>query len=242
MLRTGDGRPQAVFFDLYETLITEFDPNFTPRPTLAEWLQVDHQRFVAEWRKFQKRKMEGKIPNFPAVLKEICQRLEVIPPPEHVLQRLLEERVEAKAIPFQQIEEGILQMLMRLRNAGGIKLGLISNASDEEVGGWKSSRLSSFFDDVIFSYEVGIAKPDKQIYGLACERLGVSAGASLFVGDGTSDELVGAKNAGMKPMWAVWFLNRWPEWKMPLDIRQRNAQFTELKSLVDLISIIDSEG
>jgi hypothetical protein len=39
-------RPQAVFIDLYETLITEFEPNFIATPTIAERLDVSNQRFL----------------------------------------------------------------------------------------------------------------------------------------------------------------------------------------------------
>lgn len=241
-MQRAEYRPRAIFFDLYETLITEFEPNFTPQPTLADALRVDKQRFVDEWRKLQKRKMEGKFSSFPHVLEEICEKLGVCPPPQPILQQLLQERVAAKAKPFLQIDADVLQLLIRLRDTNNIKLGLISNASDEEVGAWTTSPLAPFFNDVIFSYEVGIAKPDKQIYDLACARLGVSPDTCLFVGDGTSDELVGANEAGMKPLWAVWFLNRWPAWKMPPELRQKNAQFPALESPLELVSLISFEG
>jgi hypothetical protein len=40
---------QAVFFDLYETLITEFDPDWTPSPSTADQLGVDAGLFEREW-------------------------------------------------------------------------------------------------------------------------------------------------------------------------------------------------
>lgn len=55
----------------------------------------------------------------------------------------------------------------------------------------------------------GLVKPDAKIYHLACQRLHVVPGHALFVGDGGSDELVGATNAGMTAYWATWFLDRW---------------------------------
>ena len=42
-------------------------------------------------------------------------------------------------------------------------------------------------------------------------RLGVKAEECLFVGDGGSDELPGAKNAGMTALQAKWYTNRFPQ-------------------------------
>jgi hypothetical protein len=42
---------QAVFFDLYETLITEFDPDWTPSPSTADQLGVDAALFERETRR-----------------------------------------------------------------------------------------------------------------------------------------------------------------------------------------------
>lgn len=43
--------------------------------------------------------------------------------------------------------------------------------------------IIQLFDDVVCSAEVGLAKPEREIYGLACQRLGVPAGACVFVDD-----------------------------------------------------------
>ena len=41
-------------------------------------------------------------------------------------------------------------------------------------------------------------KPDICIYEEALKRLGIDPGDCIFVGDGGSNELVGARKAGMK--------------------------------------------
>ena len=43
-----------------------------------------------------------------------------------------------------------------------------------------------------------MTKPDRRIYQMACERLGVSPEACLYVGDGGSKELTGASDSGMQ--------------------------------------------
>jgi HAD superfamily hydrolase (TIGR01493 family) len=63
------------------------------------------------------------------------------------------------------------------------KTGIISNA-------WPNARRSihdhinaTLFDDLIFSAEVGLAKPDRRIYALALDRLHVQPAEAIFVDD-----------------------------------------------------------
>jgi HAD superfamily hydrolase (TIGR01509 family) len=77
-----------------------------------------------------------------------------------------------------------------------IRLGLLSNADESEVGNWGRSPISSFFQTACFSFEIGYSKPAKQAYTFALERLGAEPSATMFVGDGGHDELRGARNAG----------------------------------------------
>jgi putative hydrolase of the HAD superfamily len=92
--------------------------------------------------------------------------------------------------------EGVLPVLEELRERG-LRLGLISNCSSEVGELWDGSRFAGLFDAVVLSADVGLCKPDPRIYGLALERLGVEPGEAIFVGDGESDELVGAEAVGM---------------------------------------------
>ncbi|MGF7032668.1 putative hydrolase of the HAD superfamily [Paenibacillus mucilaginosus] len=200
---------QAVFFDLFETLITEYaggvrkvrraaDPERRSRIGLTE------REFRQEWNARIGRRMTGAFPDYPAVLREICTHrgLEYT---EETLQRMLEERVAEKAAAFREIGNDIVQMLCRLKDRG-IRLGLISNCTAEEVTAWAGSPLAPYFETVLFSYETGLAKPDPGIYALGCSRLGVMPRDCLFVGDGGSHELDGAKEAGMTALQAAWYV------------------------------------
>jgi putative hydrolase of the HAD superfamily len=43
-------------------------------------------------------------------------------------------------------------------------------------------------------------KPDPRIYDLVCRQLGVEPDRCLYVGDGSSRELTGAREVGMTPI------------------------------------------
>ena len=77
------------------------------------------------------------------------------------------------------------------------KMGLLSN-------GWPSTRrflderwhIADIFDDMIISAEVGLAKPDRMIYQLALDRLGVEAEQTIFIDD-FIENIEGARELGI---------------------------------------------
>ena len=115
----------------------------------------------------------------------------------------------AKARSFERTEPLVVATLAELRGKG-YRIGLITNCSNDEIMDWESSKLSAQVEIPIFSCMEGIVKPMAEIYDLACNRLGVEQQASVFVGDGGSDELRGADGAGLKAIWATWFIEAWP--------------------------------
>jgi epoxide hydrolase-like predicted phosphatase len=73
-------------------------------------------------------------------------------------------------------------LVVRLRAAGRVKLGLLSNANR----GWTErlrARGGDLFDDVVVSGDVGLAKPDPEVFRLAARRLGVEPTACLMIDD-----------------------------------------------------------
>lgn len=197
---------KAVFFDLFETLITEFtDGKRTINRSTddAALLGMNHGDFKKEWRKRQEARMTGQYVNFIEVMRDILEK-QNLPYNEQIVEHLYRTRIDEKQAPFLTIQPAVLAMLKELQSKH-IKIGLISNCTEEEIRQWKASQLAPYFDDVIFSYEVGLAKPDIRIYQLACDRLGVLPENAVFVGDGGSNELDGAFNAGFKVFHAFWF-------------------------------------
>src|SRR5262249_5938755 len=70
----------------------------------------------------------------------------------------------------------------------GHQIGLITVCSQEVVALWAETPFAGLFDPTISSCEVGLSKPDRQVYELASEQLGVRPADCLFVGDGANDE------------------------------------------------------
>ena len=154
----------------------------------------------------------------PTSQEEIIGRLARSIDPE-IPHQLIEEASLERQWRFdhalREIEDDILQFLERLR-AGGIRLGLISNASTDEVRGWSASPLAPHFECVLFSCECGMKKPDPAIYRLALERLESGAQESLFIGDGGSNEHAGASRSGIRSLLTTYFLEGCSEQELRL--------------------------
>ncbi len=86
----------------------------------------------------------------------------------------------------------MLDAVRRVRSAG-IKTGIVSNSWD---GGQEQRLLAGSFDAVVLSQEARLRKPEGGIYLQASERIGVEAGACVFVDD-LEENVVGAREAGM---------------------------------------------
>jgi putative hydrolase of the HAD superfamily len=91
-------------------------------------------------------------------------------------------------------DERMIDAVRRLRRTG-VKTGLISNTWGPPVA-YRSRRLNAAFDAIVRSDEVGLRKPDPEIYLLAAERLGVAPDACVFVDD-LLQNVEGARLVGM---------------------------------------------
>ena len=64
--------------------------------------------------------------------------------------------------------------------------------------------LEDYFDVIVISEEVGIEKPDKQVFQVALDKLGVEAQNAVMVGNRIDADIVGANRIGMKSVWFRW--------------------------------------
>lgn len=198
---------KAVLFDLYETLISEFADGTRKVPRSNDFQEqwgLTKEEYDEGWRSRQERRMNGKLPDFPSVLRDMWQSKGKTLD-EAYLQTLYQARLDAKSVPFDEISPNIIYMLKQLKSRG-LRIGLISNCTEEEVRAWERSALAPYFDDVVFSYLTGYAKPDKEIYELSLRNLKVKPSEAVFVGDGGSRELDGAAAVGLQALHAAWFI------------------------------------
>jgi putative hydrolase of the HAD superfamily len=90
-------------------------------------------------------------------------------------------------------DEEMLAAVRRAR-AAGIRTGLVSNSMG--AGRYDRSAFPELFDGVVISGEVGMHKPQPEIFLLGAERAGVEPGDCVFVDD-LRQNCEGAEAVGM---------------------------------------------
>lgn len=192
---------KAVIFDMYETLITQFESPFYYGTQIAEDIGIPEEVFLPDWRATDYDRGTGK-KTLEEVFEDLLKEHNIYT--EELYHKIVNKRIAIQADCFQHLHEEILPMLSGLKEKG-IKIGLISNCFSEEAKLIHESKLYPFFDVACLSYEEGIMKPEKEIFHRCINRLGVKSEECLYVGDGGSLELETASSLGMHAVQAVWY-------------------------------------
>jgi len=99
-----------------------------------------------------------------------------------------------------QLECDLAETLTDLQ-AMGLKLGIVSNTFVNRASlerHLEQLGIRDFFPLRLYSYEVGLRKPDRRIFRIAAERVDEAPSDILFVGDRIDKDIVPALDIGMK--------------------------------------------
>jgi putative hydrolase of the HAD superfamily len=95
------------------------------------------------------------------------------------------------------LRAGGRELLERLR-LRGIRSAVVSNFDRRLPGILEGLGLAALLDAIVLPSDAGASKPDRRIFALALERLGVAPEHALFVGDDAGRDLAGARAAGLQ--------------------------------------------
>jgi len=105
-------------------------------------------------------------------------------------------RRESGVLPYPGIDELLADLNSNYR------LGLLTNGpSDTQGEKIEALGVDKLFDAVIVAGDIGIYKPDVQMFEILVEKLDVAAKHSLFVGDTYDADIHGAHQEGMYKAW-----------------------------------------
>jgi putative hydrolase of the HAD superfamily len=105
--------------------------------------------------------------------------------------------IHREATLWRVVRHGTFEALERLKSAG-YKLAIVSNAEGQVEADARRFGLAPFFDVIIDSHVVGVAKPDPRIFEITLERLGLAPDEVRFAGDIYSIDVLGARAAGIE--------------------------------------------
>lgn len=93
------------------------------------------------------------------------------------------------------INQPVLDIALKM-GENGYRIAILSNAIDPHVNFIKTTGLYDNFNEVVLSNEVGCRKPEREIYELTIERLGIKSEEALFVDD-LPQNVEGANEVGI---------------------------------------------
>ncbi len=114
-------------------------------------------------------------------------------------------------------DEAMVEAVRRAR-AAGIRTGLLSNSMG--TGRYDRAAFPELFDGVVISGEVGLHKPQPEIFRLGCERIGLPAEECVFVDD-LRENCDGAEAIGMTAILHRGAETTIPELERLLDVELR---------------------
>ncbi len=130
---------------------------------------------------------------------------------------------------------GVREALEQFKTKG-LQLVVVSNSDGSVEQQLVRYQLRSYFDVVIDSHVVGVAKPDPKIFQIALNRSGADPEKTIHVGDLYDVDIVGARTAGLHAV----LLDPYSDWhnvdceRIPdlLALSENITHFTNSGSLV----------
>jgi len=200
---------KAVFFDLYNTLVSYAPPREELEARVLKDLGIDvspevfrRPLFIADefiYREHARSPISKRSKEETMVLYAQYQGIVLKEAGIEASQELVAsilgkwQQVKFKMVLF----DDVMPTLTHLRELGLI-LGLISNVDRDITPLCQELGLSAWLQVVVTSQELGFNKPQPEIFQEALKQAGVKPSEAIYVGDQHQIDVVGANEAGMR--------------------------------------------
>jgi len=82
------------------------------------------------------------------------------------------------------------------------KLAMVSNTmSDQPKLLLRESKMDKYFDLMVCSRDLGVRKPNPEIFNIVLDKLGVNPSEAVHVGDSVEADMIGAQKSGITGIW-----------------------------------------
>jgi putative hydrolase of the HAD superfamily len=191
---------ESVIFDLFGTLVPVFhrEAYHAMLAEMAGHLGVAPEEFASAFRADARRRVTGHWDTLEEHVADLaaCRGWEVSPAQ---VADAVKVRVDFTLASLLHPYPDALAALEVL-GAAGRRVALISDCSPETPALWHLSPLARYIPQPVFSPTAGVRKPDPAIYRQALDRNGLNPMRTVYVGDGDSHELAGARALGILPV------------------------------------------
>ncbi len=209
---------KAILFDFGQTLADSADGfRYAEKEAQLELFSylgaASRDKFLSTYRSIRKSFHDRSVFSRKAMWKIVCHEHGVSP--DHLFLEQTESRywetVEEKTSLFPETMQVIEQLSKRFR------LGLVTNTQGKLSGAHRIARfpfLEHTFEKIIVAGESGIPpKPHSAPFHLCLEALAISPLEAIYVGDDPRIDVLGAKSAGIDPIWIKHrsIVRSWPD-------------------------------
>ena len=203
---------KSVFFDFYQTLGV-WGESLRPRLqriTDRYDCEIDWERYATA-RENLYADASGSDPTthtllgtMQEIIESYCEFVRELGVQEHVEQvtwELLQSEHSLFAASAATLYDDTVRTLQHLRDAG-FKLAIVSNWDTPLDPLTERLGIAHYFDIIVASHDARVlsAKPDPHIFNYTLTAIGVSAAETVHVGDTYEADIVGARNAGIRPI------------------------------------------
>ena len=112
------------------------------------------------------------------------------------------------------------------------KLGIIANQIPGAEKRLEEMGIRRYFDVIVSSAEEGVAKPDPRIFNIALIRAGCTPKQAVLIGDRIDNDIVPAKQMGMKTVWIRQGVGRY--WNIQGDCETPGYEVNNLSELLSI--------
>ncbi|MBN1555503.1 MAG: HAD family hydrolase [Phycisphaerae bacterium] len=209
---------KAVLFDFGQTLVDSADAfrqaekqvqkNIFNNLALHDW-----EEFLAQYRRIRKEHHAKSELSRMGIWRDVYLHFHNSPDATllETWERDYWKTVEKGTVVFPEAESVLAEL------SGTYKLAIITNTQGQrESEAHRLSlfpRLKAFFQTVIVAGQAGIPpKPDATPFHMCLDTLGVSPREAVYVGDDWHNDICGAKDVGIQPIWLQHHLvkRNWP--------------------------------
>ncbi|MEU4618701.1 HAD family hydrolase [Actinoplanes sp. NPDC023801] len=187
---------RAVVFDFFGTL-TRSVQRGPQHAAIARSLGADPEVVTGVLDRTFRARACGRYGSAEATLRWVIEQAGGRPRPG-AIRAAMPARVDALRADT-QLRPDAVSALIAIRSRG-VRTAVVSDCTHELPAFLPGLPVAPLLDAQIYSVELGVCKPDPEIYLAACDRLGVDPEDCLYVGDGGSHELTGAAAVGMTPV------------------------------------------
>lgn len=187
-------KKRLYIFDLYHTLIT-LESSGIRGPSTAQRLGIDLQLWQREIMLNSHWRLKGEEKDPFLIMKKLLREMAPQIKDEKIreVSKIRQQRFHQALI---DVPESTVDILRAIRQ-GNKEMVLLSNADAGENTGWQQSPLAPFFRKALFSCDISFMKPERESYLLALEAGNAFLEEAVFIGDGSCEELSGAKAIGL---------------------------------------------